>query len=282
MRARLFLLGAAALFSTGGAAVKGTVFSAWQVAGARSLIAAIVILTVAPDARRGWRWHYVPVSVFYAATMVLFVAATKLTTAANAIFLQAAAPLFVFLLSPLILKERIRRSDVLVMSAVAAGMGLFFVSHEHAYATAPEPARGNVFGAASALTWALTVVGLRWIGRDGAGGRGGGLATVTLGNLLVGAAALPFALPLPHGHWTDAGIVLWLGVFQVALAYVCLTRGLRYVPAVEATILMMLEPALNPIWAWLVHGERPAPLSLTGGAIIIVAILGQAFYRRSR
>ncbi len=278
MRARLLVLAAAALFSTGGAAVKGTQLNAWQVAGGRSLIAAMVIFALLPEARRSWRWRHAPVAATYGATLIMFVAATKLTTSANAIFLQSAAPLFVLLLSPLILKERIRRTDLLVMAAIGAGMGLFFVSPEHARSTAPDPARGNILAAFSAVTWALTVVGLRWIGRDGLAHAG--LAPVTLGNRLVSAAALPFAFPVSQVHWPDIGVLLWLGVFQVALAYVCLTRGLRDVPAIEATTLMMLEPALNPLWAWLIHGERPASYSLAGGGIIFIAILGQAWYQK--
>jgi drug/metabolite transporter (DMT)-like permease len=277
LKARLLVLAAAVLFSTGGAAVKGTVLNAWQVAGTRSSIAAVAILLLLPEARRGWRWRYVPVAACYAATLILFVTANKLTTAANAIFLQGSAPFFVLLLSPLLLRERIVRSDVVMMTAVAFGMILFFLSNEGARATAPDPARGNLLGAASALTWALTIMGLRSIGRNGA--EGAGLATASLGNLLTAAATLPFAFPFPAWHASDAAVMLWLGVFQVALAYVCLTRGIRSVPAMEATVFLLAEPALNPVWAWLVHGERPGALSIAGGAVILGAILTKAWWQ---
>src|SRR5688500_15647594 len=107
--ARLQVLAAALLFSTGGAAVKATTLTAWQVAGFRSGIAALAVFLLVPAARRGWTWHVVPVGVAYAATLVLFVTANKLTTAANAIFLQASAPLYMLAFGPLLLREPVRQ-----------------------------------------------------------------------------------------------------------------------------------------------------------------------------
>ncbi len=280
LRSRLLLLAAAVLFSTGGAAIKATTLNSWQVASFRSGIAAVALLIVLPEARRNWRWRYVPIAAAYAATLLLFVGATKLTTAANAIFLQGAAPFFVILLGPLLLKEKIHRSDLLLMAAVGAGMLLFFASPEPAVATAPKPGQGNALGALSALTWAFTIVGLRWLQRDRA--TSAGLATVAMGNVIAFGAALPMTLPVPAWHARDAAVMLWLGVFQIALAYVCITRGIRDVPVFEATVLLMLEPALNPVWTWLVHGERPAALSLAGGAIILSATLSNALWQNRR
>jgi drug/metabolite transporter (DMT)-like permease len=271
----LFVIAAAVLFSTGGAAIKGTALSAWQLSAARSFVAAAAILALVPDARRHWQFRFVPVALAYSATMVLFIAATKLTTAANAIFLQDTAPLFVLVTAPLLLHEKIRRSDLVFMAAVACGMALFFAGTEAPHETAPDPRRGNLYAAASAVTWALTITGLRWIERK-APGTSTGMATVAFGNLLTTVIAIPLGLPMRDVRWVDAGVVLWLGVFQVALAYICLTRGIRAVPAFEATTLLLLEPALNPIWAWLVHGETPSSQSLIGGGIIMAATIAKA------
>jgi DME family drug/metabolite transporter len=279
LRARLLLIAAAALFSTGGAAIKLATLNAWQVAAFRSAIAAVAILLFLPAARRAWQWHYVPVAAAYGATLVLFVSATKLTTAANAIFLQDAAPLFVLLLGPLLLHERIRTSDLVLIVAVACAMLLLFTAEEGVHATAPDPARGNLLAAVAAITWALTLVGLRWIGRDASPSGSGGMATVALGNLLASATALPFAFPVKRFEITDVAVILWLGIFQIGLAYMCLTRGIRSVPAFEATTLLLLEPALNPIWSWLIHGERPAPQSIVAGAIILLATLANAWWQ---
>src|SRR5688500_90238 len=119
---RLQLLGAALLFSTGGAAIKATTLTAWQVAGFRSAVAAAAVFLLVPAARRGWTWHVLPVGVAYAATLVLFVAANKLTTSANAIFLQSTAPLYMLAFGPLLLKELVRRRDLAFMAPVLLGL----------------------------------------------------------------------------------------------------------------------------------------------------------------
>ncbi len=279
LAARLLVLAAAVLFSTGGAAIKGTTWNAWQVSGGRSLIALCAILLLIPDARR-WHLRYAPVAVAYAGTMVMFVAATKLTTAANAIFLQDTAPLFVLLFGPLFLKERIHRADLVLMAAVGCGMALFFTAHEAVRATAPDPMTGNLLAAGAAVTWAFTLIGLRWIGRGI--DRAAGMATVAMGNLLAAAITLPMAFPMPAVRSHDVLVLGWLGLFQVGLAYLCLTRGVEKVPAFEATTLLLLEPALNPIWAWLIHGEKPATQAVAGGAIIVSATLGNAWWQQRR
>jgi drug/metabolite transporter (DMT)-like permease len=280
-RHRLEILAAALLFSTGGAAIKATSFSSWQVASLRSGVAALTVLLLLRSARRGWSWHVLPVSVSYAATMVLFVAANKLTTSANSIFLQDTAPLYVLLASPLLLRERIRRGDVAFMAVVAVGMALFFIERPVAVATAPNPGLGNWVALLSAVFWAGTIIGLRWLGNR-AGGDGNAMPTVVAGNAIACLVCLPFALPA-RGGAVDWAVIAYLGVFQIGLAYVLLTGGLKHVGAVEASTLLLLEPALNPIWAWLVHGERPGVFALAGGALILGATLAKtAFDARPR
>jgi drug/metabolite transporter (DMT)-like permease len=267
---RLLLLAAAALFSTGGAAIKATDLGAWQVASFRSAIAAVALLCLVKEARRGYEWRLALPAMAYAATLVLFVQATKLTTAANAIFLQSTAPLFVLVLGPWLLRERVRRADLLLPLVVAVGLALFFVGREAPVATAPDPTRGNVLGALSGLTWALTLTGLRWQGRRASGNA---VAVVVLGNVIACLACLGPALPVEGAGWSDLLVLLYLGIFQIGLAYVFVTRALGHVPAFEAATLLLLEPVLNPVWAWLVHGERPGALALVGGAVILAATL---------
>lgn len=276
---RLAILGAAFLFSTGGAAIKSIALSSWAVASLRSGIAAIAVLLLLPAARRLPSWRVVGVASVYAATMILFVTSNKLTTAANAIFLQSTAPLYLLLLGPLILAEPIRRRDVSLMAAIAAGMALFFLGSEAPRATAPAPLLGNVLATAAGLTWAFTVLGLRALGRDALRGDANARAVaasasaqaVATGNVIACLACLPLALPLGPVAPADWALLGYLGVFQIGLAYVLLTAGLRSVPALEASLLLFLEPVLNPVWAWLVHGEQPGPLALAGGTVILVA-----------
>lgn len=266
------MLGAAALFSTGGAAIKATDLTSWQVAGFRSGLAAAAVLLLVPAARRGWSWRVWLVGIAYAATMVLYVSANKLTTAANSIFLQSSAPLYVLLLSPLLLRERIRRVDVLFMLVVMAGLALFFVGAETPIVTAPDPARGNALALLSGVFWALTILGLRWLESGTTEAEGGAaLPTVVAGNALAFAACLPYALPVRGAEVGDWLVVGYLGIFQIALAYLLLTSAIRHVPALEASVLLLAEPALNPIWAWLAHGEKPAALAVAGGVLILGA-----------
>jgi drug/metabolite transporter (DMT)-like permease len=271
LRHRLEILGAALLFSTGGAAIKATTFTSWQVASFRSGIAALAVLLLVRGARRGWTWAVFPVGAAYAATMVLFVASNKLTTAANAIFLQASAPLYVLLLGPFLLREPLRRRDLGFMAVLVAGLVMFFVEPGARQATAANPPLGNMLAFLSGIFWALTIVGLRWISGRG-DGEGSALPTVVVGNGLAFLVCLPMALPA-QGSAVDWAAVTYLGLFQIAAAYVLLTTGIRHVPAVEASTLLLLEPALNPFWAWLVHGEHPGIWSLAGGALILGATI---------
>lgn len=264
---RVQLLAAALLFSTGGAAIKATALGAWQVAGFRSGVAALTFLLLFPAARRGWNARVLAVAAAYAATLILFVLANRLTTAANTIFLQSTAPLYILLFGPLLLGEPVRRRDLAFMTLVGAGLLLFFVGAEAPSATAPDPARGNGLAAASGVTWALTVMGLRWLGREGKGDAA--VATVAAGNTLAFLATLPLTLPVGETAPADWAIVLYLGVFQIALAYWFVTRAIRHVPALEASVLLLAEPALNPIWAWWIHGERPGRWALAGGTLIL-------------
>src|SRR3954464_1857971 len=142
--ARLQLLGAAFLFSTGGAAIKAAGFTAWQVASFRSGIAGLALWCMVPAARRGWSSRAALVGVAYAACLVLFVLANRLTTAANTIYLQSTAPLYLLLLAPWLLKEPIRRRDLGFMLAVGLGLLLFFIGTEQPGSTAPDPERGNL------------------------------------------------------------------------------------------------------------------------------------------
>jgi DME family drug/metabolite transporter len=276
--ARLQLLGAALLFSTGGAAIKAAAFTGWQIASLRSGFAALTLLLLAPGARRGWTRQAMLVGVAYAGCLTLFVLANRLTTAANTIFLQSTAPLYLLILAPWLLKETVRRQDVGFMLAVALGLTLFFVGVERPAVTAPDPVRGNLLALISGFCWALTVLGLRWLtAREG---RGSPIAAVTSGNLTAFLVTLPFALPFGAHSIIDWSVLVYLGVFQIALAYVLVTSAINHIPALEASVILLIEPALNPVWAWLVHGEVPAIWAMAGGAIILAATTAKSWAER--
>ena len=276
--ARLQVIAAALLFSTGGAAIKATTMTGWQVASFRSGIAAIAIVLMLPAARRRWTWRALTVGVAYAATLILFVLSTKLTTAANTIFLQSTAPIYILLLAPWLLREPIQRRDLPFMAVLALGLLFLVAGVDPPQATAPNPVLGNMLALGSGVAWALTVVGLRWLGRDSVGGRGEAMTSVVAGNVMACLFCLPMALPIESGAAADAGILLYLGVFQIGAAYVFLTKGIVHVRALEVSLIVLLEPVLNPTFTWLIHGERPGAWSLLGGAIIVVGTAAKTLY----
>jgi drug/metabolite transporter (DMT)-like permease len=277
-RARWSLFATAALFSTGGAAIKACAFSGAQVSGLRTIIAAMTFLALIPASRRMPSPREWLVGCAYAGSLVFYTLGNKRTTAANAIFLQSTAPLYILLLGPWLLQERIRGKDLACLAAAAVGLALFFFGSGAPQATAPDPFVGNLFALASGVCWALTLVGLRWLGA-----RGENTSAVLAGNVVAFLVCLPVLVAgepsLLAARLQDWLVVVWLGVFQVGLAYVLLTRAIRHVPAFEASILLLLEPLLNPLWAWIVHGENPGGWALLGGAILLGATTAQSLWK---
>jgi drug/metabolite transporter, DME family len=267
MSPRSKIIVAAVLFSTGGAAIKWCGFGAWQLAACRATIAMTTIFVLLPEARRGWSWRTVTVGFAYAATTLLYVQANKHTTAASAIFLQSTSPLFILLLAPLLLGEHATRRDVVQMAVMAAGMTLFLLGMDQPSATAPNPALGNMLAAICAVTWTFTVIGYRWIVS-----RGSSVAAAAVsGNLTAAIISWIMARPLASGRPADWAVVVFLGVCQLGIPYLFLTRAVPKVRALEVGLFLLIEPVLNPIWAWLVHHETPGPSTLAGGALILGA-----------
>jgi drug/metabolite transporter, DME family len=277
----LLVLAAAILWSTGSLFIKWTTLSAFELSFGRSLLAA---LTVALFTRReGFGFNRVTAlaSILYAALLLLFVLATKLTTAANAIFLQYTAPIYVLLLEPIFYKEKFRASDLAVVGACLAGMSLFFVGQLR-----PEDVLGNIFALASGLCFAFYILLLRH-SRAKEVNRA---SSVIYGNLLlVLATALVVAsdpASLKHvaraSAW-DMLAVAYLGVIQIGVAYTLFTLGMaRGVRSLDAGIVCYIEPVLNPLWVFLVLSERPSRWALLGGAIILAAVLSHTLWGAHR
>lgn len=259
MKYRLLLLAAAVLWSSAGAVIKLSALDAWQLAGGRALVAAVFLAVAVPSARRRPSLRLLLVAVAYACTTVLFVLSNKLTTAANAIFLQDTAPLWVLLLSPWVLGERPSRGELLSIPVFGAGMALFFLDQ-----LSPGQLAGNLVALAAGVAFAASILGLRRLGPEGP-------AALVWGNLLAAAVTLPLWPLGPAAGAADLWAVAFLGVFQLGLSYLCFSLGLRGTPAVEASLLVLLEPVLNPIWTYLFAGERPGAWALAGGAVVLLA-----------
>jgi len=267
MSPRSKIVAAAVLFSTGGAAIKWCGFDAWQLAGFRAGFALLTILVLIPEARRGWTWRTALVGCAYAATTLLYVQANKHTTAASAIFLQSTSPLFILLLAPALLGEHATRRDLAQMAVMGIGLALFFLGLDRPSATAPNPALGNVLASACAVTWAFTVIGYRWLAARGTSIA----AAAAAGNLTASVVALLVAQPLLAGRPVDWAVVVFLGVCQLGVPYLFMTRAIPRLRALEVGLFLLIEPVLNPIWAWLVHGEKPGLATVAGGTLILGA-----------
>lgn len=267
-KALLVIALVAILWSSGGVLIKLVSWNPLALAGIRSLIGAVFLLLVA----RGRRFNFSPMvlagALAYAATLITFVAATKLTTAANAILLQYTAPIYVALLGGWFLHEHINWKDWLAIFAVLGGMAFFFLGK-----LSLTGMNGNLLAISSGLFFAWLVLLLRKQ-KDA-----NPLQSIIMGNILTFLIGLPFCRDLQLTKGNIAGI-LALGIFQIAIPYFLYSIAIRYVRAFDAILVMTLEPILNPIWVWLIIAEVPGLWSMVGGLIVIVAILLHGFLNR--
>jgi drug/metabolite transporter, DME family len=259
------VLAAAIIWSTGGLFIKWTSLSGLELSFGRSLLAAITVVIFTRREGFGINRITALASVLYAALLLLFVLATKATTAANAIFLQYTAPLYVLILEPLLYKEKFRRRDLVVVIFCLLGMSLFFVGKLR-----PQDVAGNLLALASGLCFALYFLLLRHSSARDVNRA----SSVIYGNLLVVLICAPAGLAaLPHLTLFDTLAVLYLGVVQIGIAYTLFTLGMaRGIRSLDAGIVGYIEPVLNPVWVFLVLGERPSKWALIGGAIIVTAV----------
>lgn len=257
----LYIVVAALLWSTGGIGIKAVEDSALKVTFYRSIFAAITLGVIfRRDVRVKPSPGFLTAIVSYGACLTTFVVATKWTTAANAIFLQYAGVVWVLLLSPLVLREPMRRRDVIAIVAAMAGMALFFVGKFEARGMA-----GNGMALISSVFFATMILALR---REQQASR----AAVIWGNVVLSLALLPFVAHDLALTTKSLLAFLFLGVFQIGLAYAFFVQGLKHVTATEASLTGMLEPVANPIWVLLFLGERPSVFAVAGGIIVLAAI----------
>lgn len=255
----LFLVLASVLWSTGGLLIKSVAWNALAIAGARSAIAAGAVYLLVPRPRFTFSPAQLGAAVCFAGTMIFFVIANKLTTAANAIFLQFTAPIYIALFGAWFLKEHPTRLDWALIAVTQVGIGLFFLDRLtfHGF-------WGNVSALASGLAFAGLILLLRQQ-KDGSP-----VESVLLGNLLTALICLPFAVRSSPaaGSWVA---LLLLGVFQLGLSYVLYATAIKQVRALEAILIGTIEPVLNPLWVLVFLGEKPQAWALAGGALVLTA-----------
>ncbi len=257
---RLSLLACAILWSSGGILIKSVEWQPICIAGARSLVGAIVIALVLRKPKFHFSFSQIASAAAYALTMILFVWSTRTTTAANAILLQYAAPVWVALLAGFFLNEKTSRHDWITLAVVLGSLVFFFIDK-----TGNGNLFGDVLGLASGFTFALFAIFMR-MQKEGSS-----LESFLLAHLITVVIASPFIISdLPR--IIDIPWLLALGVFQVGIASILFARGIKEVPALQSLLITTAEPILNPVWVFIFLSEKPALNALIAGGAILVAV----------
>jgi drug/metabolite transporter (DMT)-like permease len=261
----LAMVGCALLWSTAGIFIKLLDWQPFAIAGIRSAIAALFLFFVL---RGRLKLSFSPVQLWsalaYAATMLLFVLANKLTTSANAILLQYGAPVYVAFLGALFLKEYPRPEHWFALVAVCGGMLLFF---------ADSLGKGNFLGdlvaVGAGIAFAFNIVLLRKQ-KDARP-----LDSMLLGHIFTALFALPLSIgqPLPTINPGSIFSILMLGVFQIGIAAVLFSYGIKRITALQSILTAIIEPLFNPVWVFLATREVPGSRSVAGGIVIVSAVI---------
>jgi drug/metabolite transporter (DMT)-like permease len=263
-KALLALTACALLWSSGGLLIKIVDWNPFAIAGLRSLIGGLLILAVVRRPRFTWSFPQIAGAVCYAGCMIGFVAANKLTTAANAILLQYAAPLYAAVFGWFFLRERATLLDWITIPVVLGGMVLFFLDKLAAGGMA-----GNLIAVVSGVFFAGTMVALRKQKNESP------LESLLLSHGITFLVSLPFLWGPAPSPTSCLGLGL-LGVFQIGIPSFLLAYGVKRVTALQTLLTTVLEPIFNPVWVFVVLGEVPGPRALVGGAIIIVSVTSRS------
>ncbi len=264
--ALLFLVFTAILWSAGGLLIKLVSLNPIAIAGFRSIIAALLILCFIkkPDIK------FTPIKLaaafMYAATVISFVCATKMTTAANAIIIQYTAPIYVVIFGALFFKEKVKWYDIITIIVILGGMILFFLDK-----LSPGGLMGNLIAAFSGITFAFTALLLRFQKDDSP------LDRIFWGNVLTAIISIPFMFQTLPNTKSLIGLCL-LGVFQLGFSYILFSLAIKNVSALEAVLIPMIEPILNPIWVAIFLNEIPGIYSIIGGLVVVSIIVLRCVY----
>ena len=251
----------AILWSSGGLFIKLISLDSMELSFFRCAIAAVVFALM--FRKRILKLNRLALlnSFAYAAVLILFVIATKTTTAANAIFLQSTAPIYVLIFEPLLTKTKWERINIITIVVCFLGMILFFMGD-----LTPGDIKGNIAALLAGVAFAAFFLGMKKNEPQY------GESSIFYGNVIVALICIPFITDMNSISVQDFAMVSFLGVFQIAFAYALFSYGLKRIIAVEASIISMFEPVLNPIWVFIGYGEVPSFYAIIGGIIIITAI----------
>ena len=266
----LFVFLAALLYSIGGLCMKVIPWNGMAINGARTAIALVVIggyLAWIKHPPRLHRWVALGSVCVFGAT-ALFSVANKLTTAANAIVLQFTAPIFVMLFSALFFRRKPSKLDLGACVLVFGGIVFFFVDGLSTGGTA-----GNLLALLSGVAYAGVFMLNDMPDSDA-------ISSVFWGDVISAVTGLPFLFRESDFSFVPMVSLVVLGVFQVAVAYILLTIGLKTTPSVTASLVSGIEPVLNPILVAVFYGEKMGSLALVGAAVVIGGVVGYNILRQ--
>lgn len=270
-KAIVFVLIAAILWSTNGLFIKMIDLGPLTIVGVRSVIAAVMMIAIYHKSLRfNWSFPQLAGAVTYSATIILFVSATKMTTAANVVFLHYTAPVFTALLGAWLLKEKVSRLDWAILSVILVGMALFFVDE-----FAVTGLWGNIMAIISAVTFAFMILFLRFQ-KDGST-----LETIVLGNIITALICAFFVIQEPPttNDWLP---LIYMGTLQIGLSFIMYCSAIKYLAALDAVLIQIIEPLLNPIWVFIVIGETPNFWAIIGGVVVLSAVTFRNIYINRR
>jgi DME family drug/metabolite transporter len=262
-QARLLALIASLMWSSSGFFVKSPYFVGWPgplLAFWRAVFACAVLWPMVRNPR--WSWSLIPMTLFFAGMNYTYLTAMVTGTAANAIWLQCTAPVWVLLVGVFVFRERASSRDWLMVAFAMLGVGVIIYYESRGVAL-----DAVAWGLTSSVMYAGVVLSLRYL-------RGLNAVWLAAINHFVTAIVLiPFAFvdaPFPSGiQWL---FLAGLGVVQMAVPYVLFAHSLKRIPGHEATGIGLIEPLLVPAWAYLAWGDRPAWWTILGGGFILAGL----------
>jgi drug/metabolite transporter, DME family len=267
------------LWSSSGLFIKILSLDAFQILFYRSSIAALTIFIVSMIRKRKLNFEKDLISnlcaVSFAGILILFVISNKLTTAANAIFLQFTAPIYLLFLEPLFLKTKFSKKNLITIVICVFGMVLFFFGKLEI-----GNILGNIIAILAGLSFAFFSLFLKW--KKQVHGNTNTINNVIVGNIIVVIFCIPFVYNKLALDLTESMILIYMGVIQIGISYMIFNEGIKYVSATESMIIAMLEAIFNPIWVFIGIGEKPSVYAIAGGLIILSAILFHNFILKKK
>ncbi|MBK8628032.1 MAG: DMT family transporter [Saprospiraceae bacterium] len=264
----LMTIMAAILWSTGGLFIKLLPQDAFTILFYRSLYAGLIFILIFGKKLFVFNKLSIISSLFYAPLLIAFVTSTKLTTAANAIFLQYTAPAFVLLLEPYFIRTKLKKINIFTVIVCFVGMALFFVEQ----LSTPD----NWLGIWIALLSGVILTGLLITQKMNKAEFQPG--AVFLGNIIVCIVTLPWFIDAPLPSLTENNYLMILGFGQLGLGFALFLYGQKHLPAIESSLIAMLEPILNPVWVYIGYGEYPGNWAVIGGLVIIAALVIRLYW----